>query len=223
MTARTLPTEILAMSYAEPAVAPPRPRHALGLPAGSVRALLALGVLGVLWALVYGAEHLHQRLPMTFVYLMFLMTLILAHYFAAHGNTIGHKDSTSALGLPRGTVRFLLLVGYLALAWFVYKEHAELDFETPQKTDLVTFLALILTGFFVGHLLTALVRWLAGGTPPYWFQDIQAWLAIVSLLGLAVLLLVHFLNGKVGPEYQIGVRLDVALATLVSFYFGARS
>src|SRR5260370_3205132 len=93
MTARTLPTEIVAMSYAEPAAAPPRPRHALGLPAGSVRAMLALSVLGVLWALVYGAEHLHEKLPLTFVSLMFLMTLILAHYFAAHGNTIGKNDA----------------------------------------------------------------------------------------------------------------------------------
>ncbi len=89
---------------------------------------------------------------------------------------------------------------------------------------MITFLALILTGFFVGHVLTMLVRWLSGGTLPFWFQDIQAWLALLSMIGLAVLLLVHvFINRKVSPEHQIGVRLDVVLATLVSFYFGARS
>jgi hypothetical protein len=212
------------MSYAEPAAAPPTPRHALGLPAGSVRAILALGMLGVLWALAFGAEHLHQKLPLTFVYLMFLMTLILAHYFAAHGNSIGRKDSTSALGLPRGTIRFLLLVGYLALAWYLYKGGSDLEFDMPGRANVVEFLAVILTGFFVGHLLTGLVRWLAGGTLPYWFQDIQAWVAILSLIGLGVLVLVHvFVNKNVSPEYQIGVRLDVGLATLVSFYFGARS
>ena len=212
------------MSYAEPVPAPPRPRHALGLPAGSVRAMLALGVLAVLWALVYGAEHLHEKLPLTFVYLMFLMTLILAHYFAAHGNSIGRPDSGSALGLPRGTVRFLLLVGYLSLAWFLYKGRADLEFATPASADIVEFLALILTGFFAGHVLTVLVRWLSGGTLPFWFQDIQAWLSILSLIGLAVLILVHvFINPNVNPEYQIGVRLDVVLATLVSFYYGARS
>jgi len=59
---------------------------------------------------------------------------------------------------------------------------------------------------------------------PAWFQDIQAWLAIIAMLGLGVLLLVHvFINRSVSPEYQIGVRVDVALATIVSFYFGARS
>jgi hypothetical protein len=222
---QTNPPEKLAMSYLQPAPAAPlAPRHALGLPAGSVRALLALGVLGVLWALAVGAEHQH-KLPLTFVYLMFLMMLILAHYFAAHGNSIGKKDgSSSALGLPRGTIRFLLLAGYLGLAWFLFKERGELDFDTPPKADLILFLALILTGFFVGHLLTVLVRWLSGGTLPPWFQDIQAWLSILSLVGLGVLVLIHvFINDRVDPAYRIGINLDVGLATLVSFYFGARS
>jgi hypothetical protein len=210
------------MSYSEPGQ-PTQPRHALGLPAGSVRALLALGVLGVLWALAIGAEHQH-KLPLTFVYLMFLMVLILAHYFAAHGSTMGKKDSTAALGMPRGSIRFLLLFGYLGLAWFLFKERGELDFDTPPKADLILFLALILTGFFVGHILTILVRWMAGGTLPPWFQDIQAWLSILSLLGLAILVLIHvFINPNVDPAYRIGVNLDVGLATLVSFYFGARS
>ncbi len=212
------------MSYSDPGTAPYVPRHALGLPAGSVRAMLAIGTLGVLWALAYGAEQQH-KIPLTFVYLMFLMMLILAHYFAAHGGTIGKKDGSSpALGLPRGTIRFLLLAGYLGLAWFLFKERSSLEFETPPKANLIEFLALILTGFFVGHILTVLIRWLSGGILPAWFQDVQAWLALLSLIGLAVVLLVHvFINKNLRPDLQIGVDLDVVLATLVAFYFGARS
>src|SRR5260370_37946074 len=72
-------------------------RHALGLPAGSVRALLAFMVLGLLWALAYSAQE--KDLPVTFVYLQYLMVLILAHYFAAHGSSIGGQTHTrSPLG-----------------------------------------------------------------------------------------------------------------------------
>ena len=205
--------------------AAPIPRHALGLPAGSVRAMLGLGVLGVLWALAFAPLKEDKLvLPLAFIYLEFLMMLILAHYFAAHGGTIRKEGSSTPLGLPSGTIRFLLLCGYLGLAWFLFKRQNELAFETPPKVEMIVFLALILTGFFVGHLLHHLVKWLSGGVLPYWFEDVEAWLAILSLLGLAVVLLVHvFINKNVSPELRIGVELDVLLATLISFYFGARS
>src|SRR5437870_2858126 len=101
------------MSSQHPAPAPQR--HALGLPAGSIRALLALAVLGCLWLVAYRSveQGPDTKLPLEFVYLQFLMVLILAHYFSAHGNTIGSTVSRkSPLGLPRGTVRLILLVGY---------------------------------------------------------------------------------------------------------------
>src|SRR5262249_9990285 len=76
----------------------PRPeRHALGLAAGSVRALLALGVLTLLWVVVlsnYGGQ-----LKPIYVYLQYLFVLILAHFFAAHGSSISSaKDQPSPLG-----------------------------------------------------------------------------------------------------------------------------
>ena len=216
----------MAMLESSPSPPPP-PRHALGLPAGSVRALLAIGILGVLWALTFSPEDKDHKikLPLAYIYLQFLMMLILAHYFAAHGNTIGKQTgSGSALGLPRGTIRFLLLGGYIGLAWFLFKERSELVFETPPQADLIVFLALILTGFFVGHVLNVIIKFLSSGTLPAWFQDVQAWLAILSMLGLVGVLIVHvFINPGVRPDLRIGVELDVLLATLVSFYFGARS
>src|SRR4051794_29926942 len=93
---------------------PPPPRHALGLPAGSVRALLALSVLGLLWTIALNPKR-QATLPLDFLYLLVLMVLIPAHYFAAHGSTIGRNVSggSSALGLPSGSVRFILLAGFL--------------------------------------------------------------------------------------------------------------
>ena len=117
----------------------PPPRHALGLPAGSVRALLALAVLGMLWLLALRplpgqAEAASEiKLPTVFMDLQILMVLILAHFFAAHGNSIRAGGAgRSPLGLPRGSVRFLLLAGYLGLAAFLY--HTQPKFEYPSTS-----------------------------------------------------------------------------------------
>src|SRR5437879_6501759 len=97
-------------------------RHPLGLPAGSIRAMMALGVLGMLWAIVLATKDGH--LPLFFVYLLYLLILILAHYFAAHGVSIARvPGERSPLGLPRGSIRFLLLAGIIGLVvWFYYHQ-----------------------------------------------------------------------------------------------------
>jgi hypothetical protein len=218
------------MSTPMTAVSPrPMPRHALGLPAGSIRALLALAVLGLLWLMTLGPLWRPElnKLPLSFIYLQFLMILILAHYFSAHGSTIGPAVSTrSPLGLPRGSVRFLLLVGYGGLAYYLYRHQNEYELpkvETIQ--DFITLLALLLAAFFIGHYLTLLVRMFSGGTLPFWFQDVQAWIALLAILGLAALMIIHvFINPNVNPDVKVGtLPLDQTLAALVGFYFGSRS
>src|SRR5581483_8188581 len=67
-------------------------RHPLGLPAGSVRAILSSAVLGLLWAILLTTPQPRQ-LPLVFFYLSVLMVLVLACFFAAHGKTIGHQVS----------------------------------------------------------------------------------------------------------------------------------
>src|SRR5689334_7415369 len=97
-TGPILSPEIQSMSITpgppQPSYTPglPPPRHALGLPAGSIRALLALGVLALLWLLALrplqdapGAPY-EIKLPTAFMDLQILMVLILAHFFAAHGH-----------------------------------------------------------------------------------------------------------------------------------------
>ena len=99
------------MSTFRPEPAPRPVRHALNLPAGSIRALLAFGVLGYLWILALKRDQAgkplltHTEVSLPFIYLQFLMVLILASFFAAHGATIGsHVSERSPLGLPRGSV-----------------------------------------------------------------------------------------------------------------------
>ena len=137
----------------------------------------------MLWTMAFEPTR-HEKMPLDFLYLQFLMMLVLAHYFAAHGSTIGKRASgSSPLGLP-GEACVLLLAGYLGLAYYLYQERQKLEFESPPQANLIVFLALILTGFFAGHILTAAVRFVSGGALPAWFQDIQAWVALLAMLGL---------------------------------------
>jgi hypothetical protein len=207
----------------------PPSRHALGLPAGSIRAVLALSVLGLLWLLALrplpGQEGAvgDIKLPTVFMDLQILMVLILAHFFAAHGHSIRAGGvGPSPLGLPRGSVRFLLLAGYLGLAGFLY--HTQPRFEYPSTSALILFLVL-LSAFFLGHLLTAAVRGLSGGVLPYWFQDIEAWVALLAMLCMAIILIVVlFINPSLPQDIQIPMpTVEAILAGLVGFYFGARS
>jgi hypothetical protein len=207
----------------------PPPRHALGLPAGSIRALLALTVLGLLWLLALRPLPGHEgsageiKLPTVFMDLQILMVLILAHFFAAHGNSIRAGGAgPSPLGLPRGSVRFLLLAGYLGLAAFLY--HTQPKFEYPSTSAFILLLVLV-SGFFLGHLLTGIVRAFSRGLLPFWFQDVQAWAALLAILCMGVILIIQiFINPSVPLEQQLDLPVvEAILAALVGFYFGARS
>jgi hypothetical protein len=209
--------------------APVPPRHALGMPAGSIRSILAFGVLAVLWLVVLvppgpRESALNKQVSLAFVYLQFLMVLILGHFFTAHGTTIGSAvSSRSPLGLPTGTVRFLLLVGYVGLAFYVYKTPR--PFELPETGPIGIWLLVMLSAFFVGHMVTRFMHWLYGAVLPAAFQDIQAWFALVSLLGLGILLMFRLIvNPNLPDENQVQLDyLEAILAGLVGFYFGARS
>ncbi len=216
------------MSFAPPPAKPQR--HALGLPAGSIRAVLALAVLGLLWLIVLfplpgEPEPLGKRkMDLVFVYLQMLMVLILAHFFTAHGGSIRpHPDAASPLGLPRGSIRFLLLAGYLGLTYYLWHNH--LSFDYPPQAEFLLLLALLLSAFFLGHILTGIVVRLSGGTLPYWFQDVQAWVALLALVALGILLIVQlFINPSLAEPERLNLqKLEAGLAALVGFYFGARS
>jgi hypothetical protein len=206
-----------------------RPRHALGLPAGSIRAILAIGVMAYLWVLVLspaqgGGSLLDQpQASRAFIYLQVLMVLILAHFYTSHGKTIGDAVSDrSPLGLPRGSVRILLLAGYLGLAYYMFRNHT--NFQIPETGPVFLDLAILVSSFIVGHFVTGLVRGVTGGTPA-WFQDIQAWFALIALLTLGVIVLIRLvINANVGYERQIDPEVvEMILAGFVGFYFGARS
>jgi hypothetical protein len=200
------------------------------MPAGSIRALLALGILGLLWLIVLrpaqtvDGQVVRGKVPLVFFYLNMLMILVLVHFFTAHGKTIGSSVSRrSPLGLPRGCVRFILIVGYLGLAYFLYKTGAE--FEMPQSTEYALPTALLLTGYLVGHIISGIMTRLGGGVLPPWYQDLEAWIALLAVVGLGIIVIVRLLiNTTLPMEDRLDIQLlETILAAIVGFYFGSRS
>jgi hypothetical protein len=205
-------------------------RHALGLPAGSVRALLAFAILLYLWVMALattrdGAGLLAQKEAMTaFIYLQLVMVVILCHFVVAHGKTIGHRVSRhSPLWMPRGSIRILLLAGYFGLAYWTYRNHT--DYHQPDVERVMLVVALVMGAFLVGHLSTSIMRLMSGPALPFWFLDVQAWFSLIALALLAWVLIGRLvINTSVAAETQLTLRYsEAAMAAFAGFYFGARS
>lgn len=201
------------------------PRQPLGLPAGSVRALLTFMILGLIWALMLLPEEKNIQIPL---YLYYLMFLILGHFFAAHGHSIAglNTGTTSPLHLPRGTLRALIIFGFLAVFGYRYYTHPNLeDLLNVRKPDLQQpYLPLvILVGFFIGVLVGRLFGPRLYTAP--WFQDILAWVALLATLGLSAEVIIQLIiNPGLSEEHRLYLHnWHLVLSGIVSFYFGARS
>jgi hypothetical protein len=202
-------------------------RQPLNLPAGSIRALLVLMVLGLIWALMLLPEESGVQIPL---YLFYLMFLLLGHFFAAHGHSISgpRTGARGPLYLPRGTLRVLIIGGFavvLGYRYYTYHDVNKLLALSPPPME-EPYLPLVLIGafflgIFVGRVLGGM---LSGptGTPP-WFQDVQSWFALVAGLGLGVELVIQFI---INPSLNNKIYLpnaQMVLAAIIAFYFGARS
>jgi len=196
-------------------------RHPLGLPAGSVRATLSLFVAGLFWTLLFIPDEKQIPIPL---FLYFLSALILLFFFA-HGKSIGTPGGRSPWGLPRGTFRFILVAGTAAVFGIYYYQHHELPFAklVPQPAQLSQW----------PNLLISLVAglgfgWLVGRGPwrnSYAFQDIQAWVSLLAMLGLtAEIIIVLFINPTLKEETKLDLSVwECILTGIVAWYFGARS
>ena len=205
----------------DPDPAMPYTRHPLGLPPGSVRAVLALMIAGLFWALVAMPEQHAVPVP---PFLYFLLALIFL-FFGSHGHSIGKHlgDGRSPLGMPAGTIRAIILLGTFGLLGWLYwaKEDQLIERLTPDKNHLSDWPMLMLASvgaFTFGHIVR-LGPWrrTAG------FQDMLATLSLVAMLGLAAeTVIVVFINPNVLERLDLRV-WETILTAAVAFYFGARS
>lgn len=187
--------------------------HALGLPGGSVRALLALTVVGTVCGLL-----LRDPAKPPPEALESLLFVVLGHYFAARAQASDDPaGGPPPLWLPRGSVRLLLVAGLVGVGVVLWRQ--------GDAASLRGIATLVIAGaFLVGLALTRLVGWLRRLVPrtPRVLEDIRALVG----LGAAGALCAHaFLGLLPGPD-ALGVGrlgLEQGLAALVGFYFGSRS
>jgi hypothetical protein len=200
-------------------------RHALGLPAGSVRALLGFMVIGLIWTLML----LNKEVP---AYLQYLMFMILGHYFAARRPAQpAEVREPTPLYLPRGVIRSLIVLGFCGVIVGLYLLHNDTpedlleDLRNPSGRK--QFLPLLLVAaFFAGLVMAKVGHWLEPyRTARHWLQDIEAWLALIAVMLLTLEVMIQLvINPSLPPERQINLwHLEHILAAIVGFYFGART
>ncbi len=200
--------------------------HAWGLPAGSVRALLAILVFGAVWTLL-----LVQPGAAIPDYLRDLLFIIMGHYFAArHRAAADPEPGPPPLYLPRGSVRFVLIAGSIAVAVTLFRrgQLTALD-ENPGVVTL-----LLVSGFLLGVAMNAVMAWWRsrGHPTPRLVEDLRA-LVAVAAAGLLIFLVFSRLLQVVPPSevdrlIPAGIHLghlgpEHLLAAIVGFYFGSRS
>jgi hypothetical protein len=200
--------ELQSMSDTKPAI-----RYPLGLPEGSVRAVLALAIFGTVMYLLLQNREIEQGLWM-------LTYTILGYYYTLRRSSglelTNTTKAASPLHLPRGSVRWLLFLMYgVAAGWLVY-EHRE---HFRDIVDHNAFFPLCsITSFFVGLVVERLTpaRWKDGtGKLERRVQDIRGLLALLSAVCIVLC--------TVLPD-QIPQQTKILRTSLlyVFFYFGNR-
>jgi hypothetical protein len=190
------------------------PAPVLGLPTGSVRALLALLVVGRVLR-----ETLAGR-PIG-VLLSEALLIILAHYFASR-RLLDLPEATwrrleaegvleaepSPLWLPRYSVRLLIVAGFAVTALILWWQGRLLE---PGAFANI--------GLFAAYLAGVLYRWvmLRRARPLGRWSALWPHLKAVLALGACAVLLVYPAGGVPGAGL-----VEKVLLAVVLFYFGAR-
>jgi hypothetical protein len=200
---------------AVPTVRPP-----LGMPAGSVRGLLAIQIVLVFWILLLVPAEREHPVPLN---MYFLLSLVMV-FFVSHGKSIARRGEPTAspLWLPGGTLRFLILAGTAAVfAYVIVKYPERLERLTPLPEQLKNwkyYLSALGLGFVLGYG-TRLMPFRHAWT----FQAFQAWTAIIAMAVLFLDLVFQvFINVSL-PNPVDAVAWATVVTGVTAFYYGSRS
>jgi hypothetical protein len=203
-----------------------RKLHALGLPNGSIRALLAVFVFATVLGLLAVAPS--REVP---DYLRDLLFIIMGHYFASRRKANQNPEpGPSPLYLPSGSIRLLLVLGCVGVGVLLYTRG---QLTEPGKHPGVVTLWLV-GGFLLGVGLNSISSILMGSKkrPFRLFEDLRALISLGAALALVALVWNRYfllvppekIDEYFAPVFHFGkFRLENALAAVVGFYFGSRS
>lgn len=184
-----------------------RTNLAFGLPAGSIRGLLAVIVFFGIW--VWLGEKPHEKVP---YYMQNLMFIIMGHYFSRTANPADEPP----LFLPWGTIRFILVSGFVFVFFFLLYKGDLIQFHQHSFSNSGVSLLLV-TGFMIGVLKSYVFK----TTPSRMVEDIRAVVALIA----AILMVGLVLEWIPWPHASVFAKFkhEELLAAIVGFYFGARS
>jgi hypothetical protein len=200
--------------------------HALGLPAGSIRALLAVLIFATTWGLLIVKPN--EEVP---DYVRDLLFIIMGHYFAARRRSgTAEEPGPPPLYLPRGSVRLFLVVGSIAVAVLLFRRGRLIALD--DNPGAVTLL--LVGGFLLGVALNSLSAWWRerGHQTPRIVEDLRALISMASAVILAILVWNHVLALFPADSFEAPLNARVhlgrfgvehILAAVVGFYFGSRS
>jgi hypothetical protein len=196
-------------------------RHALGLPAGSIRATHTLFIVGLFCAMLLVPTQKLQPIP---PYLIYLLFMVLGHYFAHHSGPQAGSEH-HPLFLPPWFVRFLIMAALIGtIGWCLYNDSGRLEQQFDKSLDALKgepFLPLCILGaFFLGVIVRAIV---GREDPPFFLQDMEAWISLISIVGLGVAVIIHLI---IQPSLENNISMplwEAVLASVIAFYFGERS
>jgi hypothetical protein len=197
----------------------PRQRKVLGLPPGSIRALLTLMTVGFI--VVQTARGVHVGL-LWFESLM----IVLAHYFA-HRRFVPLspemreklrtesllEDDVHPLHLPKHSLRTIIVLSFIGLAVYLACKRRLLD---PVAVPVFVTVG----SYFLGIGFGAIGSWWFKGRPisgASWFDNVRA---LVTLIAVALTIVVQIFGWQDRIPY--GGKLEILPLALMLFYFGSR-
>jgi hypothetical protein len=197
----------------------PKRRPPLGLPTGSVRAILTLLILTVVIVETARGHRLEELWSET-------LLIALAHYFTSR-RFIGLSPAllqrlenegeiaveSHPLFLPRFSIRLIIVAAFGGLAYFLYHERGMRQF--ADVPPILITVAAYLLGIVARGVVSWRIRRRPQGQPFRFWEDLKALAVILAMLGTAI---PYFLDQSALVPEQVR---SFALA-FVLFYFGSR-
>jgi hypothetical protein len=200
-------------------------RHPLGLPLGSVRALISLVIAVHFWMMLVipKPENVGEKAFHVPINLWFLMLLSMVFFVAFNPFGSSDEDEDVRMGAPAIVLRAIILIVTGVVLVYEFLNHQERLLERLTPTGENVSKQWVACGLsLLGGLLFGKIMKL------FPFQESQGYRAIISWLALlaSIMALVLFVTETfIQPNLQQNVDLLVLqciTTALTAFYFGAR-
>ncbi len=195
-------------------------RAPLGIPRGSIRALLTILVVAFIVVQTARGKDIGLLWSET-------LMIMLAHYFTSRRFVELPRDlreqleaegkipaDRQPLYLPKHTIRGLIVLSFAGLAWYLYRESRLME---PRSLAILGTVG----AYFLGILAKIVTGWFSQeGTarPANWWDDMKA---LATLLIVAAAIAVEFLHLQDKLPFTQN-QLESTTLGLILFYFGSR-